>query len=76
MRFCLPDNYDVSIMIYLFSEVEQSSYEDDLQILRVIEAYCFSKQQRHTIANSGWTILLFLALTNNISTTLSRPYSA
>merc|ERR1712098_139514 len=33
-------------------EVEQSSYEDDLQILRVIEAYCFSKQ-RHTIANSA-----------------------
>ena len=76
MRFCLPDNYDVSIMFYLFSEVEQSSYEDDLQILRVIEAYCFSKQQRHTIANSGRTILLFLALTNIISTTLPRPYSA
>ena len=33
-------------------EVEQSSYEDDLQILRVIEAYCFSKQ-RQTITNSG-----------------------
>merc|ERR1711974_551201 len=32
-------------------EVEQSSYEDDLQILRVIEAYCFSKQ-RQTITNS------------------------
>ena len=64
-------------MFHLFSEVEQqSSYEDDLQILRVIEAYCFSKQQRHTIANSGRTILLFLALTNNISTTLPRPYSA
>ena len=35
-------------------EVEQSSYEDDLQILRVIEAYCFSKQ-RQTITNSGET---------------------
>merc|ERR1719319_1367700 len=33
-------------------EVEQSSYEEDLQILRVIEAYCFSKQ-RHTITNSA-----------------------
>ena len=33
-------------------EVEQSSYEDDLQILRVIEAYCTSKQ-RQTITNSG-----------------------
>jgi len=33
-------------------EVEQSSYEDDLQILRVIEAYCFSKQ-RQTITNSA-----------------------
>jgi len=32
-------------------EVEQSSYEDDLQILRVIEAYCTSKQ-RQTITNS------------------------
>ena len=32
--------------------MEQSSYEDDLQILRVIEAYCFSKQ-RQTITNSG-----------------------
>jgi len=31
--------------------VEQSSYEDDLQILRVIEAYCTSKQ-RQTITNS------------------------
>ena len=40
------------------SEVEQSSYEDDLQILRVIEAYCFSKQ-RHTITNSGRTLSLF-----------------
>ena len=35
-----------------FAEVEQSSYEDDLQILRVIEAYCTSKQ-RQTITNSG-----------------------
>ena len=35
-----------------FVEVEQSSYEDDLQILRVIEAYCTSKQ-RQTITNSG-----------------------
>lgn len=33
-------------------EVEQSSYEDDLQILRVIEAYCTSKQ-RQTITNSA-----------------------
>jgi len=33
-------------------EVEQSSYEDDLQILRVIEAYCTSKQ-RHTVTNSA-----------------------
>jgi len=33
-------------------EVEQSSYEDDLQILRVIEAYCVSKH-RQTITNSG-----------------------
>jgi len=33
-------------------EVEQSSYEDDLQILRVIEAYCFSKH-RQTITNSA-----------------------
>ena len=32
--------------------MEQSSYEDDLQILRVIEAYCFSKQ-RQTMTNSG-----------------------
>jgi len=32
--------------------VEQSSYEDDLQILRVIEAYCTSKQ-RQTITNSA-----------------------
>ena len=39
-------------------EVEQSSYEDDLQILRVIEAYCFSKQ-RQTITNSGRTLSLF-----------------
>lgn len=31
--------------------MEQSSYEDDLQILRVIEAYCTSKQ-RQTITNS------------------------
>lgn len=44
-------------------EVEQSSYEDDLQILRVIEAYCVSKQ-RHTITNSAMldsTPLLTLA---------------
>jgi len=33
-------------------EVETSSYEDDLQILRVIEAYCTSKQ-RQTITNSA-----------------------
>jgi len=33
-------------------EVEQSSYEDDLQILRVIEAYCTSKQ-RQTVTNSA-----------------------
>jgi len=33
-------------------EVEQSSYEDDLQILRVIEAYCVSKN-RQTITNSA-----------------------
>ena len=39
-------------------EVEQSSYEDDLQILRVIEAYCFSKQ-RQTITNSGRKLSLF-----------------
>ena len=39
-------------LTFLFLEVEQSSYEDDLQILRVIEAYCFSKQ-RQTITNSG-----------------------
>jgi len=36
-------------------EVEQSSYEDDLQILRVIEAYCFSKQ-RQTMTNSVVTL--------------------
>lgn len=44
-------------------EVEQSSYEDDLQILRVIEAYCTSKQ-RQTITNSAMldsTPLLSLA---------------
>jgi len=44
-------------------EVEQSSYEDDLQILRVIEAYCVSKQ-RQTITNSAMldsTPLLTLA---------------
>jgi hypothetical protein len=40
----------------LFAEVEQSSYEDDLQILRVIEAYCTSKQ-RQTITNSGGPLL-------------------
>jgi len=43
--------------------VEQSSYEDDLQILRVIEAYCVSKQ-RQTITNSAMldsTPLLTLA---------------
>lgn len=38
------------------AEVEQSSYEDDLQILRVIEAYCTSKQ-RQTITNSGRSIM-------------------
>jgi hypothetical protein len=38
-------------------EVEQSSYEDDLQILRVIEAYCTSKQ-RQTITNSGQDTIL------------------
>jgi hypothetical protein len=37
--------------------VEQSSYEDDLQILRVIEAYCTSKQ-RQTITNSGEAIYI------------------
>merc|ERR1712098_639419 len=44
-------------------EVEQSSYEDDLQILRVIEAYCVSKH-RQTITNSAMldsTPLLTLA---------------
>ena len=40
--------------------MEQSSYEDDLQILRVIESYCFSKQ-RQTITNSGERIYAVLA---------------
>ena len=43
------------------AEVEQSSYEDDLQILRVIEAYCTSKQ-RQTITNSGELILNIFSL--------------
>ena len=46
-------------------EVEQSSYEDDLQILRVIEAYCTSKQ-RQTITNSGIVIQVIInSKTNN-----------
>ena len=41
--------------------MEQSSYEDDLQILRVIEAYCTSKQ-RQTITNSGELTLINYSL--------------
>jgi len=51
-------------------EVEQSSYEDDLQILRVIEAYCTSKQ-RQTITNSAmYDPAPFLSLVDASSTEL------
>ena len=65
-RFCLLSS-PARGQTFLFSEVEQSSYEDDLQILRVIEAYCFSKQ-RQTMTNSGEALGLKLTrLTLNLS---------
>lgn len=55
-------------------EVEQSSYEDDLQILRVIEAYCTSKQ-RQTITNSAmFDSIPLLSLADEPETeVVSRP---
>jgi len=53
-------------------EVEQSSYEDDLQILRVIEAYCFSKQ-RQTITNSAMLDSTpYLSLADDTQSNLNR----
>ena len=36
----------------MFTDSE-TTYDDDMQILRVIEAYCWTKNQRQTIAPSS-----------------------
>ena len=45
----------------LFSDPD-TTYEEDMQILRVIEAYCVSSapKNRQTIANSGRQLLIVL----------------
>ena len=45
--------------LLLFSDPD-TTYEEDMQILRVIEAYCVSSapKNRQTIANSGRKLLI------------------
>ena len=50
-----------SDLFLLFSDPD-TTYEEDMQILRVIEAYCVSSapKNRQTIANSGRQLLIVL----------------
>ena len=56
-----PVDNTIVIGSLLFSDPD-TTYEEDMQILRVIEAYCVSSapKNRQTIANSGRQFLMIL----------------